>query len=133
MATRVDTLEPVPVPEPERPPERKLSPSEWAKENLFSSRLNGALTVVFGLLLGWAVFRLLQFVFVDARWEIIERNLRLLLVFRFPREETWRLWTASRFSRPPSGSERELLRPCGQPRWRKAGQRLPSGPCLSEG
>jgi general L-amino acid transport system permease protein len=94
VATRVDALEPVPVPEPERPPERKLSPSEWAKENLFSSWLNGALTVAFGLLLGWAVLRFAQFVFVDARWEIIERNLRLLLVFRFPREETWRLWTA---------------------------------------
>jgi general L-amino acid transport system permease protein len=94
MATRVDTLEPVPIPEPERPPERRLSPSEWARENLFSTWYNAVLTVVFGLLLGWAAFRVLQFVFIDARWEIIERNLRLLLVFRFPREETWRLWTA---------------------------------------
>src|SRR6266508_2780258 len=94
MATRVDTLEPIPIPEPERPPERKLSPAEWAKKNLFSTWYNGVLTVGFGLLLGWAAFRVLQFVFVDARWEIIERNLRLLLVFRFPREETWRLWTA---------------------------------------
>jgi general L-amino acid transport system permease protein len=94
MATRVDTLEPIPVPEPERPPERKLSPIDWVRQNLFSTWYNGVLTVVFGLLLGWATFRLLQFVFVDARWEIIERNLRLLLVFRFPREETWRLWAA---------------------------------------
>src|SRR6266540_5690238 len=94
MATRVDTLEPIPIPAPERPPERKLSPAEWAKKNLFSTWYNGVLTVGFGLLLGWAAFRVLQFVFVDARWEIIERNLRLLLVFRFPREETWRLWTA---------------------------------------
>ena len=94
MATRVDTLEPVPIPEPERPPERRLSPAEWARQNLFSTWYNGVLTVVFGLLLGWVIFRLLQFVFLDARWEIIERNLRLLLVFRFPREETWRLWVA---------------------------------------
>jgi general L-amino acid transport system permease protein len=92
MATRVDTLEP--VPEQERPPERRLSPSEWAKENLFSTWFNSLLTVLFGLLLGWATVRLFQFVFIDGRWEIIERNLRLLLVFRFPREETWRLWTA---------------------------------------
>ena len=39
MATRVDTLEPQPGPEPgsERPAGRKLTPREWARENLFGS------------------------------------------------------------------------------------------------
>jgi general L-amino acid transport system permease protein len=94
MATRVDTLEPLPAPEPERPPARRLAPREWVRENLFSGPFNSALTVVFGLLLGWALFRAAQFVLVDARWEIVERNLTNLMVSRFPRDELWRVWAA---------------------------------------
>ena len=79
MATRIDTLEPIPA--PERPPERRrLSPREWARENLFGSWLDTILTVVFGLLVAWLVYRLGKFVFVDARWEIIERNITNLMV-----------------------------------------------------
>jgi general L-amino acid transport system permease protein len=94
MAIRVDALEPIPTPEPERPPERRLTPAEWVRENLFSSWFNTLLTLVFGLLLGWAIFRAAQFVFVDARWEVIERNMTNLMVSRFPREELWRVWAA---------------------------------------
>jgi general L-amino acid transport system permease protein len=94
MATRVDALEPIPTPEPERPPERRLTPAEWVRENLFSTWFNTLLTLVFGLLLGWVIFRAAQFVFVDARWEVIERNMTNLMVSRFPREELWRVWTA---------------------------------------
>ncbi|HET9242412.1 MAG TPA: amino acid ABC transporter permease [Gaiella sp.] len=93
MATRIDTLEPIPA--PERPPERRrLSPREWARENLFGSWLDTILTVVFGLLVAWLVYRLGKFVFVDARWEIIERNITNLMVSRFPRDELWRVWAA---------------------------------------
>ena len=93
MATRIDTLEPIPA--PERPPERRrLSPREWARENLFGSWLDTILTVVFGLLVAWLVYRLGKFVFVDARWEIIERNITNLRVSRFPRDELWRVWAA---------------------------------------
>jgi general L-amino acid transport system permease protein len=94
MAIRVDALEPIPTPEPERPPERRLTPAEWVRENLFSSWFNTLLTLVFGLLLGWAIFRAAQFVFFDARWEVIERNMTNLMVSRFPREELWRVWAA---------------------------------------
>ena len=85
-------LEPVPL--PERPPERRLPPRQWVKQNLFSSWFNGFLTVVFAAILGWVVSRLARFVFVDAEWEIIEVNLTNLLVFQFPRDEFWRLWAA---------------------------------------
>ena len=94
MATRVDTLEPLPTPEPERPAERRLSPREWARKNLFSSWFNTLLTLAFGALLAWALFRAAQFVFVDARWEVIERNMTNLMVSRFPRDELWRVWGA---------------------------------------
>ena len=92
MATRVDTLEPIPA--PERPPERRLPPREWARENLFGSRLDTVLTIVFGLIVAWLVYRVGRFVFLDARWEIIERNITNLMVSRFPRDELWRVWEA---------------------------------------
>jgi general L-amino acid transport system permease protein len=92
MATRVDTLEPMPA--PERPPERRLSPREWMRENLFGSWLDTILTIAFGLVVAWLVYRLGKFVFVDARWEIIERNITNLMVSRFPRDELWRVWAA---------------------------------------
>jgi general L-amino acid transport system permease protein len=87
------TLEPLAVPEI-APPERSLPPGRWVKKNLFSTWFNGVLTVVFAAVLGLALYKIVRFVFVDARWEIIEVNLTNLLVFRFPREELWRLWVA---------------------------------------
>jgi general L-amino acid transport system permease protein len=95
-ATRVDTIEPIPVPElePERPPTRRLTPQEWARENLFSTWWNVLLTVVFGAALAWALYKVARFVIADAEWEIVERNLRNFMVFHFPRGETWRVWAA---------------------------------------
>jgi len=89
----IDTapLEPLPLPEP---PQRKLAPREWVRENLFAGVFNTALTILFGLLLAWAVYRLGRFVLVDARWEVVQRNITNLLVFRYPRDEHWRLWGA---------------------------------------
>ncbi len=78
----------------ERPPIRKLSPSEWVRANLFGSRLDTILTVVFSLLVLWAVYRIGRFVLVDARWEIVERNITNLVVGSFPRDQISRLWAA---------------------------------------
>jgi general L-amino acid transport system permease protein len=94
VATQTGTLEPVPLPEPERPPESRLSWREWARKNLFGSVLDTILTVVFAAFLTWAAYRILKFVFVDARWEIVERNLTTLMVGSFPRDELWRVWAA---------------------------------------
>ena len=87
MTTRVDTLEPLPAPDPERPPGRKLSPSEWLRENLFGSPLDTVLTVLFVVLLAWVAYRVGRFVFFDARWEIVERNITNLMVGSFPRDQ----------------------------------------------
>jgi len=91
MAFAPRPQEPLPPPEP-APPVRSRSARAWLHEELFSSRLNTLLTILFGLALGWLVYRVGRFVFVDARWEIIEANITNLLVFRFPRDELWRLW-----------------------------------------
>ena len=94
MTTRVDTLEPLPAPEPERPSGRKLSPSEWLRENLFGSRLDTVLTIVFSVIVVWVAYRVGKFVLVDARWEIVERNITNLMVGSFPRDQLSRLWAA---------------------------------------
>ena len=67
---------------------------DWSRKNLFSSAFNSVLTVVFGVLILYTLYRSLRFVFLDARWEIIDRNLTNILVFRFPRDELWRVWLA---------------------------------------
>ncbi len=77
-----------------QPPSTAIGPRAWARTNLFSGPVNTAVTIVFGLLLAWAAYRLGRFVLVDARWEIVQRNMQNLLVFRFPRDELWRLWGA---------------------------------------
>ena len=76
------------------PPRRAVSPARWARANLASTPFNAALTVVFGLVLTWAAYRLARFVFVTADWEIVRRNLRLFMVGRFPPDELWRPWVA---------------------------------------
>lgn len=91
--TRVQAPE-RPRPRLEEPPKRRRSAGEWVRENLFSTWYNTVLTVLFGALLAWAVYRLGRFVFVDARWEVVERNMTNLMVFRYPRDELWRLWAS---------------------------------------
>jgi general L-amino acid transport system permease protein len=92
MATQIDALEPLPL--PEGPPERRLPPREWIRENLFGSAFDSVLTLVFGAFLAWAAYRIGTFVFVDADWEIIRRNITTLMVGSFPRDELWRVWAA---------------------------------------
>jgi general L-amino acid transport system permease protein len=84
------------MPAPEAP-SRRVPPREWMRRNLFDGPLNTVLTLLFGAFLVWAAYRLLRFVLVDARWEIVERNLVNILVFHFPRTELWRLWLALLF------------------------------------
>ncbi|MPZ89876.1 MAG: ABC transporter permease subunit, partial [Nitriliruptorales bacterium] len=76
------------------PPATHLSPREWARANLFRPWHNAVLTVVFGGLLGWVIYRALRFVFVTGRWEIIQVNLTNFMVGRFPRDELYRPWVA---------------------------------------
>lgn len=59
----------------------------WARKHLFRSPLDGVLTVVFGALAIYLLYRAVLFVFVNARWEIVRVNLKLLLVGRWPGEE----------------------------------------------
>ncbi|MGH9118911.1 MAG: amino acid ABC transporter permease [Acidimicrobiales bacterium] len=84
--------EPIGV-EPE-PPRVQLGAVGWIRANLVSTWFNAVLTLVFGVFLAWVAYRALAFVFVNAEWEIVRRNLRLFMVGRFPADELWRPWAS---------------------------------------
>lgn len=58
----------------------------WMRRNLFRSVTDSLLTVVSATILGAVLIQVFQFVFFNGRWEIIQVNLKILLVGRFPEE-----------------------------------------------
>ena len=78
------------APPPEPPPEPAAGPADWLRRNLFRSWVDGVITVIATAIVLYIAFRAARFVFVSGRWEIIERNLALFMVGRYPRDELWR-------------------------------------------
>lgn len=72
--------------------ETRRTPVEWVKQNLFSSWSNGALTVVSAIVVVFVLLRAFRFVFVTARWGVIQANLKGYMLGPFPVEEAWRVW-----------------------------------------
>ncbi len=67
---------------------------EWARANLFNSRLNSLISVVtiaIGLLLA---FLITKFILFDANWALVSLNRRLFFVSGYPGEELYRIWIA---------------------------------------
>lgn len=77
------------------PPTAVTSRTRWVRENLARTPFDAALTVAFGLVLAWATYRGLRFLFVTADWEIVRRNLRIFMVGRFPSDQLWRPWVGA--------------------------------------
>jgi len=63
----------------------------WLRRNLFRTPLDGVLTVVFGAISIWLLYKTLSFIFVTGRWDIIRVNLRLLMIGRFPEAHVLRI------------------------------------------
>jgi general L-amino acid transport system permease protein len=89
-----DTATEEPMPPPEEAPKEHLPPRQWVRENLFNSPLNTVLTIVFGALIAFVVFRATRFIFFTGRWEIVQVNLANYMLGRFPRGEIHRIWIA---------------------------------------
>jgi general L-amino acid transport system permease protein len=95
-------LEPVPpLAPPEPAPPASPDVRTWLRRNLFRSRGDAVVTVVSGLVVGYVLYRLLRFVFVTGRWDIVRTNLTLYMVGRYPPDEQWRiavaLWVIAAF------------------------------------
>ena len=69
----------------------RSGPLVWMRRHLFRSPLDGVLTVVFGAVSIWLLYKTLSFVFITGRWDIIRVNLRLLMIGRFPEAHVLRL------------------------------------------
>ena len=112
------TLEEEPVVQT-APTAAPLTPGEWIRRNLFSTPVNGVVTVVVAAVVVYVVFRILRFVFVSADWAVFKANLRVYMVGRMPMEELWRVWAVvylvaalagvSRGSFPPARWSRRKL------------------------
>jgi His/Glu/Gln/Arg/opine family amino acid ABC transporter permease subunit len=73
------------------PPLLAVGPLAWIRKNLFASWMDTLLTVLSGLLIVALVSSFIGWVVGQANWFIINFNLRLLMVGRFPPEALWRV------------------------------------------
>jgi general L-amino acid transport system permease protein len=66
--------------------------THWLRKNLFSTWYNSLLTVVCLVLLFVIGQSVLTWITTQAQWTVIEANLRLFLVGRYPPALYWRVW-----------------------------------------
>ena len=72
------------------PPRMTVGFYGWLRANLFSSILDGIITVVLTILLALAVVNLLSWIIVTADWTVVTSRLPLYVVGRYPQEFYWR-------------------------------------------
>jgi general L-amino acid transport system permease protein len=85
MATGTSTIE---------PPRAENRPLEWLRRNLFDGWLNTLITIFLLWAIPTLLYQLLRWVIIDATWDPVVVNLRLLMTGRYPPEEVWRVQTA---------------------------------------
>lgn len=73
-----------------RPPVDETTPIGWARKNLFSTWYYTLLTIVLMAMIVWVARALLER-FLTSEYEILQRNLTVLMVGRYPRDELWRV------------------------------------------
>ncbi len=73
------------------PVRHRTAPTAWARHNLFRSPLDGVVTVLASIAAAFLLYKTIGFVFVTGRWSIVQVNLKLLIVGRYPVEEFARL------------------------------------------
>jgi general L-amino acid transport system permease protein len=77
--------------EADRPRHGDRTPSEWLKENLFSTWSSSLFTIVFSAISLYIAYRTAMFLFVNGKWEPVSTNLELFMIGRFPRDERSRM------------------------------------------
>ncbi|XZN90114.1 MAG: amino acid ABC transporter permease [Microcoleus sp.] len=83
----METLPVLPPPAAESP-----TPGNWARKNLFSTWYNSILTVICLIVSFQVITGIIVWATTKAQWRVLEANLPLFFVGRFPSESYWRLW-----------------------------------------
>jgi general L-amino acid transport system permease protein len=65
-------------------------PLEWIRKQLFSTWYNGLLTILALAFLYVALRGILRWIFFDAVWDPVARNVKLFAVGQYPLEQLWR-------------------------------------------
>lgn len=89
MVTRAEIFPPAALP----PPEDGIKPLEWARRNLFAGWFNSLLTIVTVTAIVGLV-RIIARWAADARWGVVQDNLRIWILGLIPQEYVWRAWWA---------------------------------------
>ncbi|MBK1987500.1 amino acid ABC transporter permease [Sphaerospermopsis aphanizomenoides BCCUSP55] len=64
----------------------------WLHKNLFNNWYNSLLTIICSIFIFWVAKGCLFWAFNQAQWQVIQVNLHLFLVGRFPQNLYWRIW-----------------------------------------
>ncbi|NJN17561.1 MAG: amino acid ABC transporter permease [Oscillochloris sp.] len=74
-----------------RAPRQSIGALEWLRQNLFSSWLNGIITLVMLFLVYQVLSAFLTWLFTTQGWAAALNNVRLISVGRYPAAEVWRV------------------------------------------
>ncbi len=72
------------------PPAGSRGVAAWLRTNLFSTVFDSILSIVLAVVIAWAAWGLISWVFFSAAWGPLWENMRLLFVYRYPPELLWR-------------------------------------------
>lgn len=86
----METIPVLPPPATESP-----TPWNWARKNLFSTWYNSILTIVCLIVSFQVIKGIIVWATTKAQWRVLEANLPLFFVGRFPSESYWRLWVVT--------------------------------------
>jgi general L-amino acid transport system permease protein len=74
------------------PPSTVVGPRAWLQRNLFSGLVSSLVTGLIAGLLIVIAMRVGDWALTEARWDVVTRNMRLLLIGQYPADQAWRLW-----------------------------------------
>ncbi len=74
------------------PPTERYSVLGWLRKNLFGNWYNALLTVILAVIAMLLARGAVEWVFTQARWEVITTNLRLFMIGQYPITAAWRAW-----------------------------------------
>lgn len=116
----VDIGIPESAPPPEPPPS---GAGVWLRENLFSTPLNGLLSLVTGAILLGIVNAVVSWALEPTRiWRAVAANSQLLMVQAYPDEKMWRVWTSLGLVLVLTGLSLAVWRAGGKRSWQSLSQ-----------